>query len=44
MSDENKVYKLDDLEVHKNKKRKKIDEAKRKVLESKMTNIKNPIY
>ena len=44
MSDENKVYKLDDLEVHKNKKRKKIDEAKRKVLESKMTNIKNPIF
>jgi len=44
MSDENKVYKLDDLEVSKNKKRKKIDEAKRKVLESKMTNIKNPIF
>ena len=44
MSDENKVYKLDDLEVHKNKKRKKIDEAKRKVLESKMTNIQNPIF
>ena len=44
MSDENKVYKLDDLEVSKNKKRKKIDEAKRKILESKMTNIKNPIF
>lgn len=44
MSDENKVYKLDDLEVHKNKKCKKIDEVKRKVLESKMTNIKNPIF
>ena len=44
MSDENKVYKLDDLEVHKNKKRKKIDEAKQKVLESKMTNIQNPIF
>ena len=44
MSDENNVCKIDDLEVHKNKKRKKIDEAKRKVLESKMTNIQNPIF
>lgn len=44
MSDENKVYKLDDLEVSKNKERKKIDEAKRKVLESKMVNIQNPIF
>lgn len=44
MSDENKVYKLDDLEVSKNKKRKKIDEAKKKLLESKMTNIQNPIF
>lgn len=44
MSDENKVYKLDDLEVSKNKKLKKIDEAKKKLLESKMTNIQNPIF
>lgn len=44
MSDENKVYKLDDLEVSKNKKHKKTDEAKRKVLESKMANIQNPIF
>ena len=44
MSDKDKVYKLDDLEVSKNKKRKKIDEAKKKLLESKMTNIQNPIF
>ncbi|AVX44795.1 motility associated factor glycosyltransferase family protein [Campylobacter concisus] len=41
MSDENKVYKLDDLEVSKNK---KTDNSKRKVLESNITNIENLIF
>ena len=44
MSNKDKVYRLDDLEISKNKKNKKIDEAKNKILESKVTNIQNPIF
>ena len=44
MSNKDKVYRLEDLEISKNNTHKKLDEKSSKILESNITNIENPIF
>ena len=44
MSNKDKVYRLEDLEISKNNTHKKLDEKSSKIFESNITNIENPIF